>query len=162
MGNLEAEVHWTGWESLPAGILALAIGFFISNLRKSRVGRGSAILFGGTALFVFFTLIAVIKRIEGYSQRAAISFFKEREGEDCYVLPYGYKTYAHLFYAAPQKAGKACFLSETCQEFVLNGAIEKPAYLVTKVHKASELSGRKNLQEIGRKNGFVFFRRLPD
>jgi len=161
MANLEAKVHWTGWEWLPTVALAPGILFFIRNIRSGRVGRGSAFLFGGTALFVMLTLIALVKRIEGYSQRAAIEFFAERKGEDCYLLPYGYKTYAHLFYAAPQQSGKACFLSEECQDFVLYGDIDKPAYIISKIHKAGELSGRTDIQEIGRKNGFVFFRRMP-
>ena len=161
MGNLEAKVQWTGWESLPALVLAIAIFVFVRKIRTHRVGTGAAALFGGTALFVMLTLIALVKRIEGYSQRAAIEFFKERKGEDCYLLPYGYKSYAHLFYAAPQQGGRACFLSEECQEYVLNGRIDRPAYIVTKIHKAGELSVRPDLQEIRRKNGFVFFRRMP-
>ena len=162
MANLEAKVRWTGWESLPALVLIAAILFFMRKIRKGKVGQSAAFLFGGTALFVMLSLITLVKRIEGYSQRAAIEFFKERKGEDCYLLPYGYKSYAHLFYAAPQKAGRACFLSEECQDYVLNGKIDKPAYIVTKIHKAGELSGYPDLREIRRKNGFVFFKRMPE
>ena len=43
-----------------------------------------------------------MNRIEGYSQRAAIEFYKSNSGEDCYVQPLGFKSYAHLFYGDKQ------------------------------------------------------------
>lgn len=163
LGNLEAQVHWSGLEGLLPGILLfVALFVFFRFLRKGSTGPGMAVLFGGGALFTMLALIAVVKRAEGYSQRAAIEFFQSKQGEDCYLLPYGYKTYAHLFYARPQEAGKACFISPPCQEFVLHGRLDKPAYIVTKVHKAPELDTVPGVEEIYRKNGFVFLRRVPE
>jgi hypothetical protein len=59
-------------------------------------GRASSSIFGGTALFITTTLYFFINRIEGYSQRAAIEFFEEQQGETCYVITKNYKSYAQL------------------------------------------------------------------
>jgi 4-amino-4-deoxy-L-arabinose transferase-like glycosyltransferase len=163
LGNLEANVHWTGFEVIPGVFLLLVLSFSILLLRNpSKIIRGFQLLFGGTAVFVFLTLIFYIGRIEGYSQRAAVNFFTEKAQEDCYLGVHGYKSYVHLFYGQPDGAGQACFQDEDCMEKILEGPIDKPVYIVTKVHKAEELKKIGTLREIDRKNGFVFFERQPE
>ncbi len=158
MANLEAEVRWTGWESA-AGFLLLAVVLIsVFLMRQGRLMRGVATLFLGTAVFVNLTLILFIARIEGYSQHAAVEFCRSLEGRDCYIITSGYKSYVHYFYprilphANPRYADK---------EWLLTGDIDKEAYFLTKVHRADELRNYEELEELGSKNGFVFFRRLP-
>lgn len=160
-GNLQADVNWTGWEVVP-GLFLLGLLIAFSRYAKRDRKRAFVVLFGGTAVFVMLTLVFFVKRIEGYSQRAAVDFFKERAVEDAHYLVTGYKSYTHLFYARPQTAGEACFKDEACTEALLNGPIDKPVYLVTKVHKAGQHRNDPNLELLEEKNGFVFFRRLPD
>ncbi|MEO7081690.1 MAG: glycosyltransferase family 39 protein, partial [Flavobacteriales bacterium] len=97
--NLMANVQWTGWEML-AGLWMVVI-LFLGHRFFSLLENRSAIisLFGGTALFVTITLYYFINHIEGYTQRAAVEFFQERQGEKCYVLTKNYKSYAHWFYS---------------------------------------------------------------
>ncbi len=160
-GNLEAGVHWTGLEMLPGLFLAILIGAFFFLMRKGKPAAGFRLIYGGVAIFVMWSLFSFAGRIEGYSQRAAIEFFKEKSKEDCHLAAFGYKSYAHLFYGKPQRAGQACFTDMGCINNLLYGPIDKPAYIVTKVHRAPELAQNSALKEIGRKNGFVFFRRAP-
>ncbi|MBK7871456.1 MAG: glycosyltransferase family 39 protein [Saprospiraceae bacterium] len=159
LANLEAQVHWTGWEVLPGiALLALMI-FFMRMVLKGNRMQGFAVLFGGTAIFVMLTLFSFVKRIEGYSQRAAVEFFESKANEDCYLMTYGYKSYVHLFYGKPQNGNKCCFKEEACTQKLLHEPLDKPAYIVTKITKVNELKDLPGMIEIGRKNGFVFFKR---
>lgn len=159
-GNLQADVNWTGWEILPGLFLFALLLYFARNLRRRRP-RAFLALFGGTAVFVMLALVFFVKRIEGYSQRAAVEFFKERASEDAHYLVSGYKSYVHLFYARPQEKGTACFKDEACREALLEGPIERPVYLVAKIHKAGPYFEHPELEHIATKNGFVFFQRQP-
>ena len=129
VANLEAEVFWSGFEAT-AGVWLFAVilvGIWLIN--KGRSFQGVSVLFGGTALFVMLTLVFFIKRIEGYSQRAAIEFFEEKSQEDCYIISHGYKTYGHLFYAKkPVVENKNSYE----KEWLLNGPVDKTVYVITK------------------------------
>jgi len=166
-GNLDAEVVWTGWEMLPGiwmlGVLWVSLrwigeGNFGNVPRRT---KGFAVLFGGTALFVMLTLIFYINRVESYSQRAAVEFFQSKAGERCYLITHGYKSYAHLFYGDVQPEAKPQMEDpQQWKAHLLHGAIDRPVYVATKVHQATELAASApELKEIGRKNGFVFFER---
>lgn len=160
--NLEAQVNWTSWYVLLPSIALLFILISATrHISRNRAGRGFRILFGGTAVFVMLTLIAFIGRIEMYSQNAAVEFFQSKANENCYVATYGYKSYVQLFYGQPKRQGDACFQDSECMNRLLHEPLDKPAYIATKIHKAKELQDIPGLQEIGRKNGFVFYKRMP-
>lgn len=158
LANLEASVPWTGWEALPALGLLLVLTAGIAALRRHAYRRAVLILFLGNAACVSATLVAVIGRVEGYSQRAAIKFFQERQGEDCYVRNIGYKSYAQLFYTRKPPVTEPRSYD---QEWLLRGDIDKPAYFVTRINRIDAVAGTPGVREIGRRNGFVFFRRDP-
>ncbi|MBX2892325.1 MAG: glycosyltransferase family 39 protein [Saprospiraceae bacterium] len=152
--NLEADVRWTGWEILPGvwllGVMAVAFYFF----KKTNHWRGFQTLFVGTGAFVLLTLIFFIKRIEGYSQRAAITFFESKIGEDCYVLTHGYRSYAHLFYTRkPPVTNEKSY----DRNWLYTGDIDKDVFVVSKIQSAHEVERIAGMEELGRKNGFVFF-----
>jgi len=154
--NLQADVHWTGWEVIPGLFL---IGLLIYSLRLFRLHQqfdGFRTLFLGTGLFVFLTLIFFIKRIEGYSQRAALDFYESKQPEDAYIITHGFKSYAHLFYhRKPPVTNEKSY----DKEWLLRGDIDKDVYVVSKIQKAHQLDEYPELEEVGRKNGFVFFHR---
>ena len=158
VANLEAEINWTGLEVIPGVLLFGVILTTIILFRRNHRFRSFQVLFLGTGLFVMLTLIFFIKRIEGYSQRAAIEFFESKVDEDCYIISHGYKTYGHLFYAK-----KPLVENEKSydKEWLLRGDVDKSVYVITKIHKADELRGVETLEELGAKNGFVFFKRKP-
>ncbi len=158
VANLDADVIWTGWEAL-VGVWLLAI--LVSSLRAFRrkdTRIGVIVLFVGTALFVVLTLFTSIRNIEGYSQRAAIEFYEARQGEDCYVQPVGFKSYAHLFYTRKEPVTNPDSFD---QEWLLFGPIDKPAYFVTRIGKEDRFGKYSDIREIGRKNGFIFYKREP-
>ncbi len=164
--NLEADVRWTGWEMLP-GFLLLGLLLGSHQLRKrNRKGPSMLLLFGGMPIFLMLTLFFFIGRIEAYSQRAALEFFKEREGQPIRAMAYGYKTYAHLFYGTPTRRGQYCFSSEglyeefqKCSDELLYGDVDDPVIIITRINRAEELEAMDNLEKIESRNGFVFFTR---
>lgn len=154
--NLEAEVNWTGWEIIP-GLFLLGLMIYSLRLFRQRyTWDGFRTLFVGTGVFVFLTLIFFIKRIEGYSQRAALAFYESKQQENAYIITHGFKSYAHLFYHR-----KPPVINEKSydKEWLLRGDIDKDVYVVSKIHKAHQLDEYPGLEEVGRKNGFVFFHR---
>ena len=154
LANLQADVHWTGWEMI-AGIWLLAAMVIAHVLHRRGAFPQSVItLFGGMALFVTLTLYFFINNIEGYSQRAAIEFFKERANERCWVLTKNYRSYAHWFYARTTEAAPA-------EEVLFHGSIDRPVYLSCKITSVAEVEALGTFTEIGRKNGFVFWKREP-
>jgi 4-amino-4-deoxy-L-arabinose transferase-like glycosyltransferase len=165
--SLDADVRWTGWEVFPGifllGVMAAAFYFFrkesvahlrgVPHLNKT---RGFQILFIGTGVFVMLTLIFFIKRIEGYSQRAAIEFFESKIGQDCYVVTHGYRSYAQLFYTLKPKVTNE---KSYDRNWLYTGDIDKDLFVSVKIQSAHEVAAMPGMEEVGRKNGFVFFRR---
>jgi hypothetical protein len=108
-------------------------------------------------LFTYATVYVITPRIEGYSQRAAIEFYQNRQNEDCYVETLGFKSYAHLFYV--QKPASSNPKSADSQ-WLLEGEIDKPAYFVMKnTSKKEQLERYPQLKVLYEKNGFVFVKR---
>lgn len=156
--NLHADVQWTGLESLAGILLGGVLLCLLALNRRGRVRQALLVLFGGTAIFITTALYFFIDRIEGYSQRAAIEFYEARQGERCYVITKEFKSYAHLFYTRKPPVSDPGAHDE---EWLLHGAIDRPVYVVCKITAVEEVSAIPTLREIGRKNGFVFFQRLP-
>lgn len=160
--NLEAQVLWTGWEVVPAFFLLLVLFLFRYFRKKEEWRPAIGFLFGGGSLFVLLLLITFIKRVEGYSQRANIEFFESLQGEDVYVYTYGYKSYAHLFYARKQPDPQAAIYTipkEEREHWLIEGEVDKPVYFSARIHRANQLRSQAQLEELYEKNGFVFFKR---
>ena len=157
--NLEAEVNWTYWAVIPGLWLLFVLVMVMIFVRQSRHWEWINTLFIGAATFVMLTLIFDINRIEGYSQNAALTFFESKANEECYIITHGYKSYAHLFYAR-----KPIVTDDRSydKQFLLTGDVDRPVYVVTKVHKTKELETNPSLKELYRKNGFVFYKRIRD
>ncbi len=153
VANLKASVNWTGWEVIPGIFLSWVIFTSVFFLRSA---KRIVLLFLGTAIFINLTLYFSVGNIEHYSQRAAIEFFESKIGEDCYVKPMGYKTYAHLWYGQRQND-----LPQESRDifWLMSDKADKPVYVITKIHKLKNLEQFENLKEVGRKNGFVFLKK---
>jgi len=157
-GNLQAEVAWSGWEALP-GIfyLLVIITAFVLILRRSQPLTGFVVLFAGTLIVIQGALYTILPRIERYTQHAAIEFYQGLQGKDVYVEVLGFKSYAHLFYQRKQPENASAKIDK---KWLLEGAIDKPAYFVVKNHDLADYYPARDLQLLYRKNGFVFLKRL--
>lgn len=157
-GNMEADVHWTGFEGAIGILLIIALILGIRNLSRRNYSGAAGILFVGTAIVVFFASAIIVPKVERYSQGAAIDFFIERQGCDCYVHTLGYKSYGDLFYTHKEKPTNP---NAWDQQWLLTGAIDKPVYFVTKVDRVQHWENAQypDIKELYRKNGFVFLKR---
>lgn len=155
VANLQADVAWSGAE-IGWGIFYLCgILTAVILLRKS-VFKGMLVLFAVQLIIIQITVTHFTPKIEAYSQRAAIEFFETLQGKDVYVKVLGYKSYAHLFYSRKMPQANEQHYDE---EWLLTGDIDKPAYFVCKIMLAEQYRAMPQLEEIGTKNGFVFFKR---
>lgn len=156
--NLSAEATWMGFEAITGVIVAAgAIWFFVQSKR----GRFAdiVVLCSASILFTLCTMTLVVPQVERYTQAAAIEFFESLKGEDCYIYPYRYKSYAHYFYSERMPENRCADA-----EFLLHGEIDKPCYIVVKSMPQdiealnAEESGAEFLYS---KNGFLFYKRNP-
>jgi 4-amino-4-deoxy-L-arabinose transferase-like glycosyltransferase len=154
--NMRADVHWSGWEGIVGLILVISIVAGIMKLRKHDFQKAAWIFFSGTAVVIFLATAIIVPKVERYSQGAAIDFFIQRQGEDCYVNTLGYYSYAQLFYAQKEKPTNENSYNE---EWLLTGNIDKPAYFVSKVDRIEPYKKYTELKELYRKNGFIFLKR---
>ena len=154
LANLQADAGWTGFETLiaivPLLIIVLASYFF----RNRKPYQYLVSVFAGFCLFTFLTMGVIAGRIEAYSQRAAIEFFKSVKDEECYVVTIGYKSYAHYFYAETKHS------VNKAREYLQNGEVANiPIYVSTKITRKERVMNEfPQLEVIYEKNGFVFFK----
>lgn len=158
LGNLSADVNWSGFESMAGFLLlgSLVVAHFMHGSGQFR--KSLLTVFMAVAIFIPVTLYFFINKVEGYSQRAAIEFYEARQGEDCYTIPEGYKSYAHLFYSRKVAPGVD---GQPDKEAMLRGKVDRPVYVVTKVHKLEQMDKTVGFEKVGDKNGFVFFKKDP-
>lgn len=154
--SLNVNVHWSGFESL-IGIayFILVIIAVILFFKKSNF-RAMLLLFYSTAVCLFFYLIAVVPKIEKYSQGPAIDFYQSLQGKDVYVWPIGFKSYAQYFYA---KKPASPVYGEANEQFLLKGNITKPAFFVVKITNTGFDSTCNNCTLIKQEGGFKFYKR---
>ncbi len=156
--SLNVQVNWMGFEKFIGLAYFVAIAFSLYFLAKRKNVKGFMTLFYSTALCLFIYLVAVVPKIEKYSQGPAITFYESLQGKDVYVWPVGFKSYAQYFYA--QKPMRPVY-GEAQQEMLLKGKIDKPAYFVIKNTRDGFEEDCSNCKLIRQEGGFKFYRRDP-
>jgi hypothetical protein len=156
VANLQADVQWTGFEWLIGLILLLTVVYAVILARRHTISKALKVLFAGTILFIALLILVFPYRIEKYSQRAVIDFYKSKATESCYVLNSGYFSYAPLFYT--NKMPDACVRPM----WLLTGNIDRPFYLVLKEPHYNEWKHIiPAMTVLYKKNGFIFLARYP-
>jgi len=155
VGNLGASVSWSPAESL-WGLLYLAGVISAVMIMKRNLSRGMILLAAVQILIIQVTITHFTPKIEAYSQRAAIRYFKNFAGRDVYVEVLGYKSFAHLFYTKKLPPANKNYYDES---WLLNGPVDRPSYFICKITSAEQYRKMPQLEELGEQNGFVFFRR---
>lgn len=183
--NMQLEVNWPWYTYIP-GLLFLGTVLYSSRMLWVRaVHRGFQVLFIGALVSLQLFLLIDVPKIEVFTQGAAIEFIESKQAEDCYVETLGYKSYAQYFYSHMPQVGDTASLNAYCdstlylyvdantlpgrdipnQQFkawLMNGKIDKPAYFLSKIQEEKNFVTHPNLEVIGRKGGFVFYRRRTD
>lgn len=157
--NLKATVQWTGFEWLIGALLIVGVGVMLVLINRGKTKWGIVGIFIISLLTVNLSSVVIAPRIEQYSQAAAIEFYKSLQSKDCYVETYGFKSYAHFFYSDKQLQSNS---NSYNSDWLLKGDIDKPAYFVSKITTREEINEKyPELKELYRKNGFVFWLRMP-
>lgn len=154
VANLDADVPWTGFESI-AGLWFILIVFMgIWYMNKNQILKGAAWFFGGTGIFVFLTLTLIINNIEAITQRAAIEFYETKIDCDCYVVSEEYKSYAQLFYT---KLPPGLNPKRHSTKWLKTGKIDKDVFFVAKINGTHNLEKLDDVDFLYEKNGFTFW-----
>jgi 4-amino-4-deoxy-L-arabinose transferase-like glycosyltransferase len=183
--NLKAVVKWNHFE------WTIGVVFFIFTLYslykiKHGVLKFIYVLFIGSLITVYGLIMVIAPKVEQYSQRTAIDFYKMCALNNFYVETVSFKSYASVFYGEIKSDFKTnpnfiSYLNRRNKDFIdhgvdpttyyslfykqwlFEGKIDKPACFVAKITDLENFNTRfPNLKEMWRANGFVFFYRLPD
>jgi len=157
VANLSAQVSW-GWEESLWGFAYLIIIVVSLIWMRKNFIHAMRLLLISTIIILQVTVLHFTPKIEAYSQRAAIRYFKGFVGKDVYIHVLGYKSYAHYFYAETQPQNNPKRRDES---WLLKGDVDKPTYFICKITAAEPYKHSKELKLLGEKNGFVFFKRIP-
>ncbi|MBO6169546.1 MAG: glycosyltransferase family 39 protein [Bacteroidales bacterium] len=152
---MEASSHWHGFEPFVGILLIAATIAFCVWFKRSRKLLNFLPLAAGNLLFAMTAILCAVPEVEKYSQASAIDFYIERQGEDCYVLPSYFKSYAQYFYTDRQPE---C----NCDDFewLSKGPIDKPCYFVVKDIPEHVQRLREDVPDarfLQRRSGFQFF-----
>jgi 4-amino-4-deoxy-L-arabinose transferase-like glycosyltransferase len=160
LANLEAEVEWGYWLVIPGILFIAAVIKSYLWLRRNCYSQAFMLLSFACIGVMQVLLTSFAPRIEAYSQRAAIEFFKTLKGQDVYVDTWGYKSYGPYFYSAV-KPGRRKEAKD--DQWLLTGPVDKPTYLVVRINKKDRLMAEHGdkVEVLGEKNGFVFLKRRP-
>lgn len=156
---MDAESSWIGFEPFLGAILLGMTIWFCVRFPRQRTLSSFLPLAVGNILFLMTALFCAVPEVEKYSQASAIDFYEERQGEDCYVQPAYFKSYAQYFYTQRQPAN-------TCEDFqwLSQGPIDKPCYFVVKDIPAEVTRLEQDVPEavfLERRPGFRFYVRYP-
>lgn len=155
--NLEADVKWSGYEFLTGILLLGAVILALLHLKKRETEKAFIVISLVSLAATNLIILLYVPKIEQYSQRAAIEFYKGLAGKDVYVETIGFKSYAQYFYSGKKPAANP---ESYNKEWLLTGNIDKPAFFVSKITEAENISAQyPQLKELYRKNGFVFYER---
>lgn len=148
---IQRDVHWSGYEwligaFLMAGVVVASIQILRRNVSGMLVLHVAVLLYSTAAIYTF------TERVEGYTQRTAIKFCQGLKGQDVYINPLGYKSFAHLFYFDKQPPEV-----DDSRERLLTGPLEKDAYFIMRVDKKEQyLEQYPELEVIQERGGYVF------
>lgn len=116
---------------------------------------------------VTFILWAFIGRIEAFTQGTAIEFFESVAEEDCYVMTYKYRSYAHYYYARLRRENRPKYhyphdisrgLNES-RDSLLLGKNTKDLYIITKINRKEGLENYPLLKPVFEKNGWSVWKK---
>jgi 4-amino-4-deoxy-L-arabinose transferase-like glycosyltransferase len=153
--NLKASVSWNGIEWMFGLLLLIGTIAGVFLIKRGKIKNGIVFIFASALLTINLASLVVVPKIEPYSQGAAIEFYQSLKNKDCYVETIGFKSYAHLFYSDKKYQQNSNSYSV---DWLLNGEIDKDVYIVSKINTAEEIkNSHPQLEELYRKNGFVFY-----
>lgn len=182
--NLQAEVHWSGLETLIGLVFLTAAVLVYLGMQRHRF-RLLYYGLGMQLIFIYLAIAVIIPKVEQYTQHAAIEFYKACAKHHCYVETHGFKSYAYLFYSQRSKSDyinpdQVAFIERQLDKmeaeghsrltsystanllWMEHGQIDRPAFIAIKTKDEADLKTISGIKKLYSSNGFSFFvRRMP-
>lgn len=155
---LNTPVKWNGYEFSIGIIYFIIVLISIIMLNRKKFFKGFLTLSYATSFCMFFYLLEVVPKIEKYSQAPYINFLQSITGKDVYVSTLRFYSYAPFFYFQKMPGEKA---ESKDKNWLLEGAIDKPVYLIVKVTSKDTIEKHSDFKLIKAEGGFLFYLRLP-
>ncbi len=150
--NILLPVQWGGFEYLIGIFYLVLLVIVLIKLKKN--SRYIIHLFLMNAIMLNLLMIFIVPKIEQHTQGSMIEFFQKHQNPEGYVTTFGFRSYAKFFYTNKQKPENGKALDE---DWLLNGTIDKPVYIVSKMADKEKVLQIKNTEFLYEKGGFVFF-----
>lgn len=157
VASLKTAVHWSGFEFLIGifyGLFVIA-GYIL--LKRGVYKRFLMTSVMQTAFTLLLVLFFILPKVEQYTQGPLIDFCERYGQQDVYLERYGFKSYVPYYYGKVPP-GRPKHTKD--MDWLLNGKIDKPVYLVSKITN-TELKDHPEIEFLGTKGGYNFYRRLP-
>lgn len=166
VASLTIDPGWQWGHLLPVVFLmAGSVWFFI--WRHTRKQTAIITLYTSVMVFVITGLMLWTGKIQRYSQGPATAFFTSLRGQDVYVVPWGYKSYAQYWeFRKPFPQHVETDMESSYRRYsdphylLTSDEIDRDVYIVTKVSKMAGFEAAyPEAERIGEEGAFVFYRR---
>lgn len=154
--NLSANIKWDKIDFL-APFIFISLGVLsIFAITKNKIQKALSFLLSSIAVGIVILLATILPHIESYTQGAAIQFYQSHKDKNVYLIPLGFKSYAHFYYGEVKPHKNPLRFEES---WICSPNTDLPVYYVSKKQtKNYYLSTYPNLILEYEKNGFVFYR----
>ena len=153
--SLQTTLDWSGYEFIIGLFFIICVVLSYLHLIKSNFNKALITISGSMGITLLSILFFILPNIEEFTQGPVIRFYQKLEKKDCYVDSFGYKSYAQYYYF---KQPNGLSEKRKDKEWLLNGDIDKPVFLVSKSTN-TELDNHPNFKFIRREGGFNFYKR---
>ena len=182
--NFKSNVSWSGFEWLIGAMFLVTTLFWLYKIKQ---GHYQFIygLFVTSLITIYSLILFIVPKIEQYSQREAIEFYKMCGKNNYYVESLNFKSYGTLFYGQvdteiftnpdfpayklkkQQDLRNNDMNPETNSGYIVKSwlidyKINKPACFIAKCTEKDLSKNYPTLKELYRKNGYIFLVRLPE
>ncbi len=152
--NINAHEPWRTIDFTIVFLWVIAASISIYFLLKQRIQQAILTLLIAVPLGILCIQGTILPHIEQYTQRAAISFYKQQAPKNVYLIPLGFKSYAHMFYGEIKPHQNVNRYNEA---WVCSDSTDLPVYYVARIPMHQNyLKAYPNLKKLYMKNGFVF------
>jgi 4-amino-4-deoxy-L-arabinose transferase-like glycosyltransferase len=150
--NLSISSPWLGYEYMVGFAFLIVFIFALLLIKQQRLLTAFRLILLGNAVLLPFYMYTVVPKVEAYTQRSAIVFYKQLAGQDVYIETLGHKSYAQYFYAQTLPENKPSV------EQMLYEEQGKDCYFVSKTTYIDS-HDYPQLIEIARNGGFVLLKK---
>lgn len=176
-GFKNPDVVWSGFEPLVVVFFIAAIFMFIRLWKQDELIKALKWKAALVSVTLSLTMIFTVRKIEQHSQGPLIDFLESIKGEEAYVSPVGFKSYAQYFYFEQpiepnvftkiqnEKFGGEPTtytpLEAEVRQYMKYGDIDYDCYFMTKVTTV-ELDTIPHIDLLYQKGGYKFYKRVSE